>query len=77
MPEPPRQDEDPSTCETCSRRDVGIWFDEHWRMNRMSGAGMPIILMLYPRDHYDLDDRDPDVVVDALVASYGGSRTPK
>jgi hypothetical protein len=56
MPEPSRQDEDPSTCATCSRRNHGIWFNEHWRMNRISGAGVPLILMLYPRDHYDLID---------------------
>ena len=56
LPEPSRQDEDPLTCQTCSRRDDGIWFDEHWRLNRIHGAGVPLILMLYPRDHFDLTD---------------------
>jgi hypothetical protein len=56
LPEAPRHDEDPATCETCSRRDVGLWFDEHWRMNRINGVGVPLVLMLYPRDHYDLTE---------------------
>ena len=56
LPEPSRQDENPSSCQTCSRRDDGIWFDEHWRLNRIHGAGVPLILMLYPRDHFDLTD---------------------
>lgn len=56
MPEPARQDEDPASCTTCSRRDVGIWFDDRWRLNRLPGVGIPLALMLYPRDHYDLAD---------------------
>ncbi len=56
VPEKPRQDEDPATCKTCAKRDEGIWFNEHWRLNRIGGVGVPLVLMLYPRDHYDLGD---------------------
>jgi diadenosine tetraphosphate (Ap4A) HIT family hydrolase len=61
LPEPPRSDEDPATCQTCARRDVGIWLDDHWRLTHYAGSGAPLILMLFPREHYDLptlpDDR--------------------
>jgi len=56
LPEPPRVDVDAADCATCGRRNDGIWFNQHWRLNRISGAGIPLILMLYPRDHYDLTD---------------------
>ncbi|HST47405.1 hypothetical protein [Jatrophihabitans sp.] len=54
LPEPARHGEDPAECDSCRRRDEGIWFDDHWRLTRIPGAGVPLILMLYPREHYDL-----------------------
>jgi hypothetical protein len=69
MPEPPRQDEDPSTCQTCSRRDVGIWFDDHWRLNQIDGVGVPLVLMLYPRDHHDLTDLPDDRAAELGILS--------
>lgn len=54
--EPPRQGEDPADCQSCRSRDEGIWFDDDWRLGRMGGVGVPLVLMLHPRDHYDLDD---------------------
>jgi hypothetical protein len=56
LPERPRQDENPSSCQTCARRDEGIWFNDNWRLQRTGGVGVPLVLMLYPRDHYDLRD---------------------
>jgi diadenosine tetraphosphate (Ap4A) HIT family hydrolase len=60
LPEPDRQGEDPSQCESCRSRDDGIWFDEHWRLTRVGGGGVPLVLMLHPRDHYDLPDLPDD-----------------
>src|SRR5487761_1582337 len=54
LPEPARQGEDPSDCASCRRRDDGIWFDTHWRLTQIAGVGVPLVLMLHPRDHYDL-----------------------
>ncbi len=54
LPEPDRHGEDPAECSSCSRRDEGIWFDDHWRLTRIPGAGIPLVLMLHPREHYDL-----------------------
>jgi len=56
VPEPARRDEDPADCATCRARDDGIWFDPHWRMKRIGGVGVPLVLMLYPRDHHDFAD---------------------
>jgi len=56
LPEPARQGEDPSQCQSCRSRDDGIWFDDSWRLTRITGVGVPLVLMLHPRDHYDLEN---------------------
>jgi diadenosine tetraphosphate (Ap4A) HIT family hydrolase len=66
LPEPPRQGEDPSDCTACKARDEGIWFDRRWRLTRISGVGTPLVLMLFPRDHYDLAD-----LPDEMAAELG------
>ena len=66
LPEPPRQGEDAADCNSCRRRDEGIWLDEHWRLSRMGGVGVPLVLMLHPRDHHDLAD-----LPDQLAAELG------
>jgi diadenosine tetraphosphate (Ap4A) HIT family hydrolase len=54
VPEPARDGEDPSDCGSCRRKDEGIWLDDHWRLTRIPGVGVPLVLMLHPRKHYDL-----------------------
>src|SRR6476469_7495776 len=54
LPERERHGEDPAECDSCRRRDEGIWLDDHWRLSRIPGAGTPLVLMLHPREHYDL-----------------------
>jgi hypothetical protein len=54
LPEPARQGEDPAECFSCSRRDDGLWFDDRWRLARIAGVGVPLVLMLHPREHFDL-----------------------
>lgn len=66
LPEPPRHGEDPADCGSCRRRDEGIWLDEHWRLSRVEGVGVPLALMLHPRDHHDLAD-----LPDALAGELG------
>src|SRR5690348_17300322 len=53
-PEPPRDGEDPRHCSSCQRRDEGIWLNDRWRLTRIAGVGVPLVLMLHPRDHHDL-----------------------
>ncbi|MEU4164751.1 hypothetical protein [Actinoplanes sp. NPDC026670] len=66
MPEAPRHGEDPAECGMCAKRDQGFWFNERWRLDRVAGAAVPLILMLYPRDHYDLAD-----LPDEMAAEMG------
>ena len=66
LPEPPRHGDDPSDCTSCAHRDEGIWFDAHWRLTRITGVGVPLVLMLHPRDHHDLAD-----LTDELAAELG------
>jgi hypothetical protein len=54
LPEPARQGEDPAECASCRHRDEGIWFDDRWRLTRIAGVGVPLVLMLHPREHFDL-----------------------
>jgi hypothetical protein len=61
IPEKSRNGEDPADCTSCERRDKGVWFDEHWRLTRVSGVGVPLALMLHPRAHYDLADLPDDL----------------
>lgn len=67
LPEPERHGTNPADCSSCRRRDEGIWFDEHWRLTRIEKVGVPLILMLHPREHYDLaelpDDRAAELGV--------------
>jgi diadenosine tetraphosphate (Ap4A) HIT family hydrolase len=66
LPEPDREGENPADCTSCARRDEGIRLDDHWRLTRMAGVGVPLVLMLHPRDHYDLAD-----LPDELAAELG------
>ena len=66
QPEPARQGEDPADCRDCRNRGEGIWFDDHWRLARMRGVGVPLVLMLYPLDHHDMPD-----LPDQLAAELG------
>ncbi|WP_043179588.1 hypothetical protein [Streptomyces sp. NRRL F-5123] len=66
LPEAPRHGEDPADCGSCRGRDEGIWRDEHWRLTRIKKVGVPLVLMLHPRDHHDLAD-----LPDGLAAELG------
>ena len=69
VPEPARHGEDPAACSSCRRRDEGIWLDDHWRLTRVGGVGVPLVLMLHPRDHHDLDDLTDDLAAELGVLS--------
>jgi diadenosine tetraphosphate (Ap4A) HIT family hydrolase len=66
LPEPARHGQDPADCGSCRARDEGIWFDEHWRLSRVGAVGVPLVLMLHPREHHDLTD-----LPDELAAQLG------
>src|SRR4051794_9554561 len=68
-PEPPREGEDAAGCASCRRRDEGIWLDDRWRLTRVERVGVPLALMLHPRDHYDLADLTDDLAAQLGVLS--------
>ena len=74
LPEPPRHGEDPADCGSCRNRDEGIWFDERWRLTRIDGVGVPLVLMLHPRDHYDLADLPDDLAAELGVLTVHVAR---
>ncbi|MFI0895176.1 hypothetical protein [Streptomyces sp. NPDC020983] len=67
LPEPPRHGEDPADCGSCRERDEGIWLDDRWRLTRIPKVGVPLVLMLHPRDHHDLDDLPDDLAAELGV----------
>jgi len=69
LPEPTREGEDPSDCNSCRRRVEGIWFSDRWRLTRMQGVGVPLVLMLHPRDHYDMADLPDDLAAELGILS--------
>ncbi len=66
VPEAARHGEDPADCGSCRRRDEGLWLDDRWRLTRIAGVGVPLVLMLHPREHHDLSD-----LPDELAAELG------
>ncbi len=66
LPEPARHGEDPADCGSCARSSEGIWFNARWRLTRIAGVGVPLVLMLHPREHHDLAD-----LPDELAAELG------
>ena len=64
LPERARHGEDPADCDDCRNRDSGIWLNERWRLTRVRGVGVPLVLMLHPRDHYDLADLPDDLAAE-------------
>ncbi|MEV0648036.1 hypothetical protein AB0I28_22495 [Phytomonospora sp. NPDC050363] len=69
LPEAARHGEDPADCRPCRNRDEGIWFNDHWRLERVKGVGVPLVLMLYPRDHHDMADLPDDLAAELGLLS--------
>ena len=69
LPEPGRHGEDPADCHSCRSRDEGIWFSDRWRLSRVAGVGVPLVLMLHPLDHHDMGDLPDDLAAELGVLS--------
>jgi hypothetical protein len=59
--EPPRHGEDPAECQRCLRGvQDAIWSDNRWYVTPLDKpSGLPVIVLLQPREHCDLDDLSP------------------
>lgn len=54
-------------CRACTPDpDSVIWRDERWQVKAMPPSGLPLVLMLEPREHLDLPDLD-----DVQAAEWG------
>ncbi|MFV6030424.1 hypothetical protein [Streptomyces sp. NPDC056264] len=69
LPEPPRHGEDPSDCASCRDRGDGIWFNDRWRLTRIEGVGVPLVLMLHPLEHHDMADLPDELAAELGVLS--------
>jgi diadenosine tetraphosphate (Ap4A) HIT family hydrolase len=63
LPESPRRGEDGLACGACAGTGEGkVWEDDRWRLIAFSQpSGTPLVLMLQPKDHYDLTDLPDDL----------------
>jgi diadenosine tetraphosphate (Ap4A) HIT family hydrolase len=60
-PEPQRNGEDGVDCAACAKPDSDyVWTDANWRLTAMEPSGLPIVLILEPRAHYDAPSDLPD-----------------
>lgn len=68
LPEPPRSGAGGVDCWACGKADEDyLWSDGEWRVGALrEPSGLPVVLLLEPRAHHDLDDLPPH-----LVASLG------
>jgi diadenosine tetraphosphate (Ap4A) HIT family hydrolase len=64
--EPPRLGEDPADCWRCRQGDDdAIWSDERWLVTPLQQpSGLPVIVILQPREHCDLGDLPPHLAVE-------------
>ncbi|GAB3536650.1 hypothetical protein GCM10027403_18070 [Arthrobacter tecti] len=67
FPEPERSGLTPDTCDSCADRDQGIWLNDNWRLFTREPTGLPVALMLQPRDHYDYADLPDDLAAEMGV----------
>ncbi len=53
-PEPARDGEGGVRCSACAKPDGDyLWTDERWRLQALEPSGLPIIVILEPREHHD------------------------
>lgn len=64
VPEKARNGEGGVDCLSCERSDQGIWLNDDWRLTRVEGVGVPLVLMLHPRRHVDLADLPDELAGD-------------
>jgi diadenosine tetraphosphate (Ap4A) HIT family hydrolase len=48
-------------CHACKKTaDDLIWDDAHWQLTAVGPTGLPIVLILEPKEHYDIDTLPPE-----------------
>ena len=60
-PEPERDGEGTRDCSVCAKPDSEyLWTDDQWRLFALEPSGLPIVLILEPRAHFDSPADLPD-----------------
>ena len=83
LPEPPRRGEPGGgDCGTCTPKpELVVWENENWLLSRDAPSGLPAVVLLEPRGHYDLSDLPAELVremgpmlvrVEQALLSLGG-----
>lgn len=64
--EPPRKGEEPGDCWRCSRGvEFAIWHDDRWLVSPLERpSGLPVVVILEPREHVDIGDLDDGMAAD-------------
>lgn len=66
--EAPRYGEGGVDCRACAKRDEDyLWTTERWRLLALGPTGLPVVLLLEPRQHY----AEPGDLPDELAAECG------
>jgi diadenosine tetraphosphate (Ap4A) HIT family hydrolase len=65
LPEPPRYGEGGVVCRACEGEKTALWSNSRWKLNS-SGAlsGAPLVLILEPKEHFDLTDLPDDMAAE-------------
>ena len=62
LPEPPRYGEGGVNCRACESKSTALWSDSRWNLNATGTlSGAPLVLILEPKQHYDLTDLPDDI----------------
>ena len=80
--EPPRRGEGGTGCHLCEGPyEHAVWSDDRWVLRSLGRpSGLPVVVVLFPRAHHDLDGLPPELVaelgplivrVEAAVRSVG------
>jgi diadenosine tetraphosphate (Ap4A) HIT family hydrolase len=63
--EPPRKGTGGEDCWRCASEDDLIWSDERWLVGSLQQpSGLPVMAILYPREHHDLPDLPADLAIE-------------
>jgi hypothetical protein len=71
-PERVRQGEGGVDCAACTKGDDAyVWTDETWRLASFPPSGLPVVVTLEPRAHYDAPGELPDALARELGVMLG------
>ena len=52
-------------CRACGKAaDDLLWEDEHWQLTAVGPTGLPIVLILEPKEHYDIETLPPELATE-------------